>query len=212
MMAIRPAIVAGRRTQSLNQIRNICLALHSYQADYGVLPPAFVADKDGKPMHSWRVLILPYLDEESLYKEYDFSEPWDGPNNSRLLARMPPIYRCPSHPESSARTNTSYAGVFGEHCVFRGADPVALDEITDGFGNTLIVGEVKSSIPWLKPEDVDIKLHPAIGPVGGFGSYEVEGAAFAFVDGRVLYISESTPQQTLDALYTRDGQDRVEDF
>jgi len=65
---------------------------------------------------------------------------------------------------------------------------------------------------FMRLEDVDIKLHPAIGPVGGFGSYEGEGAAFAFVDGLVRSINDSVPQQTLDAPKTRDGNDRVDDF
>jgi hypothetical protein len=62
----------------------ICLALHNYEAANGAFPPAYVADADGKPMHSWRVMILPYAEEPALYKKYRFDEPWDGPNNRQL--------------------------------------------------------------------------------------------------------------------------------
>src|SRR4051812_11083639 len=61
------------------QMRQIALAMRSYQADYGCLPPAYIADAQGKPMHSWRVLLLPYLDQAGLYDAYNFGEPWDGP-------------------------------------------------------------------------------------------------------------------------------------
>src|SRR5579863_9248252 len=95
--ATQQAREAARRSQCKNNLKQIGLALHNYHDAFGSFPPAFVADANGKPMHSWRVLILPYLDQLPLYKEYNFSEPWDGPNNSRLLNRMPPAFSCPSH-------------------------------------------------------------------------------------------------------------------
>jgi prepilin-type processing-associated H-X9-DG protein len=210
--AVQQAREAARRSQCKNNLKQIGLALHNYSATYGTFPPAFLADSDGKPMHSWRVLILPYLGEQSLYNEYNFSEPWDGPNNSRLLARMPGVYACPSDPASGPKTNTSYAGAFGEHCVFRGTEPVGIKDIIDGASNTLLVGEVKASIPWMKPEDVDIKLYPSIGSAGGFGSYHAGGAQFTMCDGSVRFISQSVAQPTLDALYTRDGNEPVGSF
>lgn len=210
--AVQQAREAARRSQCRNNLKQIGLALNNYNAFYGVFPPAFLADQDGKPMHSWRVLILPYLGEQSLYDEYNFSEPWDGPNNSRLLSRMPAVYACPSDPAAAPKTNTAYAAVFGEHCIFRGSEPVAIKDITDGMSNTLLVGEVKASIPWMKPVDVDIKVTPAIGAAGGLGSYHAGGVQILMGDGSVRFLSQSVPQQTLDALYTRDGNETVGDF
>ncbi|MDZ7618474.1 MAG: DUF1559 domain-containing protein, partial [Patescibacteria group bacterium] len=80
------------------------LAMHSYHAAYGHLPPAYLADKDGKPLHSWRVLILPYVEEQDLY-DARFDEPWNGPNNIRLAHKMPKLYHCPSEPDSDSTTN-----------------------------------------------------------------------------------------------------------
>jgi hypothetical protein len=213
--AVQQAREAARRSQCKNNLKQIGLALHNYHEMYGAFPPAFVADKDGKPMHSWRVLILPFVDQGDLYKEYDFSEPWDGPKNSRLLARMPAIYACPSHATAGpgANTNTAYAGVYGEHCVFRGSEPVAIKDIKDGTSNTLLVGEVaKSNIPWMKPEDIDVKLYPTIGTAGGFGSDHVGGATFLLADGSVRFITTGINPQTLQALSTRDGEDTPGDF
>src|SRR4051812_9073955 len=72
---------ASKRTQCKNNLKEIALALHNYHEAYGCFPPAYIADKDGRPMHSWRVLILPYLDEKPLYLKYRFDEPWNGPHN-----------------------------------------------------------------------------------------------------------------------------------
>src|SRR5262245_66359 len=87
--AVQQGREAARRSQCKNNLKQIALALLNYESRYGTFPPAYVADESGKPMHSWRVLILPDLDQQALYNDYNFSEPWDGPNNSRLLTRIP---------------------------------------------------------------------------------------------------------------------------
>ena len=87
----------------------IHIALLNYQSVHGAWPPAYVADEQGKPAHSWRVLILPFLEEHALYRAYHFDEPWDGPNNRRLLDRMPAAYAC------SDRPGTTYTGIAAYH-------------------------------------------------------------------------------------------------
>ena len=211
--AVQQAREAARRSQCKNNLKQIGLALHNYHDTFGAFPPAFIPDKDGKPMHSWRVLILPYIDQAALYSQYNFSEPWDGPNNSRLLVQMPAVYACPSHAASGTTTTTAYAGVFGEDCVFRGSEPVAIKDIKDGTANTLLVGEVaNSTIPWMKPEDIDVAMHATIGAAGGFGSDHAGGAQFLMCDGSVHFLSTAINLQTLQALFTRDGNEQVGDF
>ena len=90
---------SGRRAQCRNNLKQIVLALQSYHQANGCFPPAYIADKNGKPMHSWRVLILPYLDRNALYKAYNFSEPWDGPNNKKLLALASRVYDARATPQ-----------------------------------------------------------------------------------------------------------------
>ena len=93
------------------------------------------------------------------------------PANSRLLARIPPQYVCVSHPNAVGSTSTAYAAVFGAQCVFRGTEPVKIVDITDGASNTLLVVEAgDAGIPWMKPEDVDVTKHPALGDQSGFSS------------------------------------------
>ena len=75
-------------------LKLLAIALHNYHDTYGAFPPAYVADASGKPMHSWRVLILPHMEQLALYERYNFNEPWDGPNNILLANEMPDIFRC----------------------------------------------------------------------------------------------------------------------
>ncbi len=136
-------------------MKQISLALLNYESTYGSFPPAYVADEDGQPMHSWRVLILPYM-EQSLYEAYFFDEPWDGPNNRLLADRMPTIFMCPSSP--SLPTETNYMVVTGKGTLFPGAESRKISEITDGTANTILVVEVaKSGVNWMQPVDVSIE-------------------------------------------------------
>ena len=211
--AVQQTREAARRSQCRNNLKQIGLALHNYADTYGTFPPAYIADESGKPMHSWRVLILPFLDQQPLYSAYDFSEPWDGPNNSRLMSRMPPIYACPSHASPVGNMNTAYVAPFGEHCIFRGSQPVGISDILDGTSNTLMVGEaVNANIPWMKPDDVDISAHPTIGDRDGFSSDHTGGVQFLLGDGSVRFVTGTINAQTVQALFTRDGGETVGDF
>ena len=101
--AVRSAPPASIRTQCINNEKQIMLGLLNYESANGHFPPPYLADENGKPIHSWRVLILPYTEHGSLYERYDFDEPWDGPNNSKLIAEMPNFYGCPAHSDGLCR-------------------------------------------------------------------------------------------------------------
>jgi prepilin-type processing-associated H-X9-DG protein len=211
--AVQQAREAARRTQCKSNLKQIGLALHNYHETNGCFPPAYIADASGKPMHSWRVMILPYLGESVLYSQYKFSEPWDGPNNSLLLARMPSVFACPSHGSVPGGTTTAYAGVFGDQCVFRGSEPVRFSDIIDGMSMTVTVGEASlANIPWMKPDDVDIAKHPAVGDRDGFSSNHAGGVNVLMGDGSVRFISVTISPQTLKAIVTRNGSEPVGNF
>ena len=80
------------RQQSINNLKHLSLAMHNCMDSYGQFPPAALYSKDGKPLLSWRVLLLPYLDQRELYEQFKLDEPWDGPTNKKLVAKMPAIY------------------------------------------------------------------------------------------------------------------------
>lgn len=124
---------------------------------------------------------------------------------------MFPLYACSFHAITGA--NTVYAAVFGEHCVFRGAEPVKFNDITDGMSNTLIVVEaVGVGIPWMKFDDVDVVKHPVLGDRDGFSSDHAGGVQGLMSDGSVRFFSQAINAQTLKVFFTRDGGELVGPF
>jgi len=153
---VQDAREAARRSQCAGHLSQIALALHNYQSVFGCWPPAYVADENGKPMHSWRVLILPFLGEQTLYNRYDFREPWDGPHNRRLIGAMPSLYVCPSHAENGTTDRTCYVAVVGPGTAFPGSGTTSSADIRDGPSHTVMVVEaVDADIPWTEPRDLE---------------------------------------------------------
>ena len=132
----------SHRFQNLNyknNLKQIGLALHNYHDDYGSFPPAYVADEQGKPMHSWRVLLLPYVDHKWLYDQYRFDEPWDGPNNRKLHYISMDAYACPSSSKALGRKpRTDYMAVVGEETAWPGSESVTIPDIQDGTAETIM--------------------------------------------------------------------------
>lgn len=215
--------ITGRRASCLNRLRQLGVALQHYHSTHGCFPPACIADKDGKPMHSWRVLILPFIEGVSLYEQYDFTEAWDGPNNRKLAARMPWIYSCPSSPLQPTSAITSYVAVVGPQSAWPGAEPTGLDNIPDGRANTVMLVEIANSdINWMEPRDIPFaQACRGINPATGQGisnvhfwsdrsNRTVPGVFFGFADGSVRSLSEDIPPEMLKALLTKDGGEPVD--
>ncbi len=153
---------AANRAECNHHLKQIGLALQSYHGIHGKFPPAYVSDDHGRPMHSWRVLILPYLGHTGLYRRYRFNEPWDGPTNSLLLSQMPDEYRCPSlYSTRSSTTKTSYLAVVGQQTMWPNGGARKIPEVTDGVEGTLMVVEADSwEVNWMEPRD--IKFNDAV--------------------------------------------------
>ena len=143
--ALNASREAARRNGCLNKMRIIALALQQYEYEHGRLPPAYIADADGKPMHSWRVLILPYLEERGLYEQYDFSQPWDSENNLRVAEQIPWFYQCPSDADLSQYNHTSYMVIVGDDTFFPGSESRSMADCRDYPDSTLVVVEVADS-------------------------------------------------------------------
>jgi prepilin-type processing-associated H-X9-DG protein len=203
---------AANCAQCTGHFKQIALALHNYHSVYGCLPPAFVADASGKPMHSWRLLILPFLSETALYSSYDFSEPWNGPNNSKLLKLRPASFGCPSRIHSSDSL-TNYVAITGPGTMFSGSAPARFDQITDGAANSLMVVEVaKLAIPWTAPVDLDVttmsfRVNDVKLP--GISSMHTRGANVVYGDGHCTFMRESIAPSELKALTTIAGGEAV---
>jgi hypothetical protein len=152
---------SSRRSSCMNNLKQLTLALRYYHEVNGCFPPAYIADKNGRPIHSWRVLILPYLERTDLYNAYDFTQPWDGPNNQKLLASRPREYACPSDDNSYSpgAAETSYVAVVGQTAAWAGERPRKLGtaDFPGCASNTIMLVEVADSgIPWTKPRDLSL--------------------------------------------------------
>jgi prepilin-type processing-associated H-X9-DG protein len=206
----------SRRMQCLNQVRNIALALQNYHANYGSFPPACITDESGRPMHSWRVLILPYLDRHDVYEAYSFDEPWNGPNNSKLQDVVISVFCCPQDHGRGKSTVTSYVAVVGPETIWPGSSCTKFDDVSDGLDNTLLIVEVANSgIHWMEPRDLDASKMPlTVNARSGLGisSAHPGGAAVGFADGRVKYLSDQTPAKTIAAILTIRGGEKIPEF
>jgi prepilin-type processing-associated H-X9-DG protein len=203
--AVQAAREAARRSQCTNNLKQLALAMHNYHDAYQTFPPAYIADEDGKPMHSWRVLLLPYLEQQGLYERYEFDEPWDSPANLALAQTVLDVYRCPSDPESMV-PETNYVMIVGPGTLYEGEEPTSIADVTDGTSNTIMLVEVAGSgINWLEPRDLDIEqLSFQVNPPSGKGihSHHPGGANVAFCDGSVRFLSDGIDPRTLEYLIT----------
>jgi len=208
-----------RRAACVNNLRQIVLAMHNYRHDYGCFPPAYIADSNGKPMHSWRVLILPYLEEKALYQAYDFSEPWDGPSNRKLAQEQPYEYRCPtSDSRRGGSPRTDYVAVSGPKTAWANERAIKVQEIPDGASNTIILVEIADSdINWMEPRDLSfeeavrgsgVSSHHPRG--NGYFYHDTLVVNVALADGRVQTLPQGLPSEVLEALLTIDGGETVD--
>jgi hypothetical protein len=168
------------------------MALFNYHDHYGSFPPAYLADADGRPQHSWRVLILPYLDGNALYRDYRFEEPWNSPHNLDVARKLDTqLFQCPSHPRTESALHTDYVVVTGAGTAFPGAQAVRLEEMTDGPANTILLVEIaRSDILWTEPRDLTLdtmsfSLNDPQRP--SLSSAHPFGPAVVFADGISAY-------------------------
>lgn len=206
MPVTRSAGPAARRSQCKNNLKQIALALHDYVTDYSVLPPAYTVDANGKPLHSWRTLILPYLGAESLYDKIDLTKAWDDPANAEAYQAVAfDACRCPE--AKCPATHTTYMAIVTSNSCFRPAEPRSLSDVTDPQSETLLVVELHSdqAVHWMAPLDADEKLFLGLGPNSKYAHNG--GMNAAFVDGRVLFLEASLSTDKRRALISISGND-----
>lgn len=150
--AYRLVVSSAAKLACKENLHKLGIAMHAYHDRYGSFPPALVKGTDGKPAHSWRVLLLPFLGRQDLYDAYHFDEPWNSPNNLRLAEPMPDVFACPS---GAGQGKTSYVAVVGSQTAWPGDRAIKIADITDGTSNTILLIEIANSdIGWTEPRDV----------------------------------------------------------
>ena len=158
--AVPGAQRAARRTACRNNLKQIGLALHNYHDVHDGFPPAFTTDEEGRPLHSWRVLLLPHVDASPLYSRLDLSKPWNDPANLELLnERTPDVYQCPgtSHRHASHARSTHYVAVTGEETAWPTEGTRRIADFVDGTTNTAIIVECDMGILWYEPRDLTLE-------------------------------------------------------
>ena len=178
--------------------------MHNYEGTHGRLPPAVVYGENGRPLLSWRVLLLPFIEEGELFRQFKLDEPWDSPHNIRLLPKMPRTY-FPFDGSSPPEPNTTFYQVFvGKGTAFEGREGLKLkDDFPNGTSITFLIVEAGSAVPWTKPEDIAYDERMPLPKLGGLfkGSFRA-----ALVDGSVRYVLDETKESTLRTVIVRNGE------
>ena len=212
--AMKQAQEAAYRAQSENNLKQIGLALYNYQDAHGHFPPAVIVENGVE--RSWRVEILPYLDQPALWEAYRKDESWDSPANRKVLESMPLSYRHPS--DTREGPFAAYFAVLGKSGDGRpasmwrtggGEEGLKLRDVTDGLFSTILAVDAKRDIPWTKPEEITVDLSQPVDPEQ-FGGFETGGFQALFGDVSVRFISEQVDPGILRALFTRAGGERVD--
>jgi hypothetical protein len=180
----------------------IAYAFQVYEDEYGCLPPAVVYGEDGRPLYSWRVLLLPYIEHDDLYNEFHLDEPWDSEHNIRLLDRMPRLYKAPwTRRVDVPPGHTVYRVLVGPGTAFERPGLKLTADFPDGLDNTILFVEAGDPVPWTKPDDI---AYDPTGPVRWRGLFR-NGFRTCTAAGHYRFIKDDTPDDVIRAAATRNG-------
>jgi prepilin-type processing-associated H-X9-DG protein len=196
--AVQSAREAARRAQSMNNMKQIGLAMHNHLATEGTFPAKAIVDKNGKPLLSWRVAILPYLEVAGEKLDFKLDEPWDSEHNKKLINKMPAVF---ANPSLGGQGTTNYLGADGIDAIFSGKG-VSAQQITDGLSNTIMVVEADRAVPWTKPDELEFDPEQ---PTKGLGTIRNGGFNALMADGSVRFILKTIDAGLLRALMTKAG-------
>jgi len=207
---VETARESTRRMHCANNMKQLGLTMHTYHDAHGSFPPTFSVDANGKPLHSWRVHVLPFSGHSALYEAIRLDEPWDSEHNKQFHNAMPAVFRCPSCTQGDPKRDTTYCMVVGEESLGRtDGTGLKLKNMTDGTSNTVMFVERKTPVCWMAPEDMSFE--DAVQGVNkidtGIGSehYHVSGANVTLGDGSIQFIHDGIDLDILRAVLTISG-------
>jgi hypothetical protein len=201
MPAVDKIQAASTRTKDSNNLKQLGLAMIQYHEATGSFPP-----QDGKMTPnakgglSWRVHLLPYIEQEALYKQFKLDEPWDSEHNMALVAKMPPTYASPFVADPPGQTR--YKVFSGPDAVVYPGSRTTLPSITDGASNTILVVGGGKPVTWTKPDDIEFTgtADPSV-----LALPDQRGCNVLLCDGSVRWIDQGISPRTLKAAITRNG-------
>lgn len=215
-----------RLTVCKQNIFFLAFQFRNYHEVEGRLPPACVSDANGKPLYSWRVLLMPYCDREEFFEQYNLEAPWDDEANLKLAQDegFANFFGCPTHPEFRDPQDTdfdrhgsrftNYVAVVGAGTAFpETGEAVSYEDITDGHENTVLLVEIANSdIHWSEPKDLrwdemSFRVNDPTKP--SISSHHQSGPGVVFADGRAMRLSDSMPPDIIKALLTINGGENI---
>lgn len=207
--AVQKVRSAAETMQSANDMKVMGMAMQNYVNDHTTFPPRAIYGKDGEPLLSWRVAILPYVEHQDLYQRFHLDEPWDSAHNKALLAEMPSVYALPKE-KAKPGTVTHYQVVVGKGTMFEESKKgLTIADIPDGTSNTALIVEATTAVPWTKPEDL---VYDPNGPLPAVGLPDKDTFNVMMADASVRHfrLKPNNPaawEQSLRRLFVRnDGQ------
>ncbi len=205
-IVVRRVYLYTTRGKSVRRLQQLALAMHNYAGAYkNRLPATANFNKQGKPLLSWRVHLLPFLEQQALYRQFHLDESWDSPHNKKLLALMPQVYQGPNR-ALNREGKTVYLLPTGKHAAFKDGPegPRMPADVPDGTSNTILIVEADDAhaAPWTKPEDLPIDPEH---PERGLGGHYPEGFLAALADGSVRFVAKTMSKATLRAAFTPAG-------
>jgi hypothetical protein len=210
--AVQSARTSARRVQSMNNLKQHALAFHNFHDTHRGIPPRASVDKDGKQLLSWRVHLLPYLEQGNLYNQFKLDEPWNSEHNKKLIPLMPQVFLSPQSSNALQSGRTNYLAIDMKNSIWEvakeGNRPVnSFAAITDGTSNTAMLVEADDSraVTWTKPDDYEVDKKS---PADGLGSLFGNVFLMALCDGSVRAVSK----QILMRLFDRQDGNIVDEF
>lgn len=216
VLLLLPALKAPRsrgRHPCLHHIRSLSLAIVNYEVENGRYPPAYILDASGRPAHSWRILILPFLEDpiaKELYDKYRFDEPWNGPNNRRLAKEMPEVFRCPDE-VADQPWHTSYVAIVGTDTIWSPGRGRHIRDIKDGTSKTLLlIEQPMSGIHWMEPRDLILEDLAILSPEG-LRNHSGSVIIGSFADGHTQALSSIGPERLRRLATIAGGEEILDD-
>jgi hypothetical protein len=202
------------KTHCADNLRQLAIAINTYESKHGSLPPAYQTNSKGQPWVSWRVLLLPELDQQALYNRYHFDEPWNSPNNLAVAQDIPDVFRCPAAVRGKEGI-TQYVAIVGPETMWPGATGRLREEVTDGTSDTILLIEwSESDIVWTEPRDIPIGkllqvLHPGSKKVSDEHRH-AGGVNVVLGWATTQFLRQDTSVRDLRAMATAAGNDSWE--
>jgi hypothetical protein len=220
LTAARSGVEAVQRQLCISNIKQLGLAIHSYEAANGKFPSAITRDESGKPLHSWRTLILPHLNQRALSTRYRLKQPWNSPVNAQIASTSIPTYECPLHADAAA--STTYFAVVDPRTPWPPDRGLTYRELRDGASRTILLLEAPhKQTPWAKPEDLSFdeavdmlttRPKPAKAThesTPGYFYKPVPGLLCVYADGHVGFVPRPLPRNVAVALFTASAGENV---